>query len=242
MKRRTFIKLNSLALSSLIVPNFTNLERKFSKEDLLGKSKPKLYGKSYQLLREASEAFDELSAAGRREGFRIYAASSYRSFNHQKRIWNNKYRKFTQQGLSPEKAILKIVEYSTIPGTSRHHWGTDLDVIDLSKKTPQNPLSAEHFIGNGIYANFKKWLDEKAEDFGFYEVYTSNPKRKGFEYEPWHFSYRPLSCNMLYQYQQLNFFETMKNLEIEGHQYFTKEFLDNYYKQNILDINPELLP
>ena len=242
MRRRKFIKINSLALGAILVPNFPKFGYEITQNDLLGKSKRQLYGQSYQLLKEASASFDKLAKEAKKEGFRIFAASSYRSFEHQKRIWNNKYKKFTQQGLSPKESILKIVEYSTIPGTSRHHWATEVDVIDLSKTTPENPLSAEHFTGKGVYADLKKWLDEKAEGFGFYEVYTNVPKRKGFKYEPWHFSYRPQSCNMLTRYKQLNFPEIMRGLDIEGSQYFTSAFLEKYYKENILDINPELLP
>ena len=32
--------------------------------------------------------------------------------------------------MDDEAAIDKIIEYSTLPGTSRHHWGTDIDIID----------------------------------------------------------------------------------------------------------------
>ena len=32
--------------------------------------------------------------------------------------------------LEPKKAISEIIRFSTVPGTSRHHWGTDIDIID----------------------------------------------------------------------------------------------------------------
>ena len=58
-------------------------------------------------------------------------------------------------------------------------------------------MLTEKFYKNGPYVKLKKWLDENSEKFGFYLVYTKNDKRKGFEHEPWHYSYAPISKNIL---------------------------------------------
>lgn len=187
------------------------------------------------------EAFLKLKAAGEKAGFNPYIVSGYRSFQRQYQIFENKYKRYLKAGDSPEEALLRTIEYSTIPGSSRHHWGTDFDLIDISKPIPKDPLLADHFHGNGIYADFKKWLDEKAESFGFYEVYTNEPERKGFYYEPWHFSYKPIAVPMLHAYRK-HAFETAIDLDsLSAKEVMDKQFLDKYYKENILDINPDLL-
>jgi LAS superfamily LD-carboxypeptidase LdcB len=85
------------------------------------------------LLPEAGKAFEEMQKEARKAGIELEIVSAYRSYERQQRIWNRKYTSNAKQGLSPEKNIQKIIEYSTLPGTSRHHWGTDVDLIDGSK-------------------------------------------------------------------------------------------------------------
>ncbi|MGI9527673.1 MAG: M15 family metallopeptidase [Weeksellaceae bacterium] len=247
--RREFIKgISWLGVSALMPMPVMALDRlshkveDYSIEDLMGKSKAPLYGNGYNLRFEASEALKNMLAAASKDGFKPYVVSSYRSYNHQKRIWDNKYNKFTKSGLSPEQAIAKIIQYSTIPGTSRHHWGTDFDIIASAKNIPSNPLNEKHFNMGGPYYEFKLWLNDHAKGFGFYEVYTDKPGRKGFEYEPWHFSYAPTSCEMFKQYLDKEVLGELYGSNIAGAKYLTQEFLTQYLNENLLDINPELIP
>ena len=245
MNRRLFIKRTALASALLIFPfDFLKAEplRKYSLGELTGQANMKLYGKGFKLQKEAAESFSKLQEAAKKDGFSPYVISSYRSFNHQKSIWDRKYNKFTKNGLSPQKAIEKIILYSTIPGTSRHHWGTDLDIIDGKVGIVDNPLNEKHFNKGGVYHPFKLWLNENAHKFDFYEVYTNDKKRKGFAYEPWHFSYKPISCVMLNQYTFLDFPKLIEGLNIKGNINFTSEVINKYLNENILDINPKLLP
>lgn len=76
------------------------------------------------------------------------------------------------------------MEYSTIPGTSRHHWGTDIDIIDANQPYKGDPLESDKFHGDGPFCALKEWMDLHANTFGFYLVYTDNDKRTGFYYEP----------------------------------------------------------
>lgn len=242
MKRRTFIKTSSLATIALSVSAFSSFKpQQLSYDELIGKGHPKLYGDGFKLRKEAYDAFLKMKAEAAKEGITIQVVSSYRNFDHQNRIWTNKYNKFTNQGLSPKQAIEKIIEYSTIPGTSRHHWATDLDIIDGNVKQPKNVLNAEHFHGNGAFCKLKEWMDKHSESFGFYLVYTDNGNRKGFKYEPWHYSYKPLSEQFLKDYQKIDLLQLIKNENLSGSEHFTEEFLKKYIQQNILDINPELL-
>lgn len=242
MKRRIFLKkisLSGIMLSIIPLNVFSKIQ--LPSNELIGKGNPELFGVNYRLKKEAHTAFIKMKSEALKEGINIQVISSYRSFNHQNRIWTRKYNSYTQQGLTPEKAINKIIEYSTIPGTSRHHWGTDLDIIDSNPKQPANVLNEEHFHGNGPYCKLKEWMDSYANSFGFYLVYTDNANRKGFKYEPWHYSYKPLSKNYLEDYQKLNLIKILKQENLKGSHFFTEEFIKNYINDNILDINPKLL-
>ncbi len=242
MNRRTFIKTSTLSgIALATVPSYAFLGMNLPYDELIGKGNPELFGDSYKLRKEAHLAFIKMKTEALKKGINIQVVSSYRDFNHQNRIWIRKYNTFTKQGLSPENSIKKIIEYSTIPGTSRHHWGTDLDIIDGNSKQPKYVLNAEHFHGNGPFCKLKEWMNTNANAFGFYLVYTDNANRKGFKYEPWHYSYKPLSKQYLEDYQKLNLIEILKQEKLIGSKNFTKEFIENYINQNILDINPKLL-
>ncbi|MXV38171.1 D-alanyl-D-alanine carboxypeptidase family protein [Flavobacteriaceae bacterium Ap0902] len=247
--RREFLKYTALSGASLLLSSPLNafhnrsaISTEFSIEDLMGKSKLNLYGKGFNLREEAANSLSAMLKEASKSGFNPYVVSSYRSYNHQKRIWNNKYTRFTKDGLSPQATIEKIIKYSTIPGTSRHHWGTDFDIIGSAKNIPSNPLHEKHFNQGGQYHAFKLWLNENSIQFGFKEVYTNNPDRKGFKYEPWHFSYATTACKMLSQYIEKEVIGELYKADIMGAENFTQEFLSRYLKENILDINPELIP
>ncbi len=242
MNREQFIKQVSMGIFGLrasqpVIPYFSI----YSEKELMGLVKIPLINNEIRLRKEPGEHFLLMKNDASKAGFDIRVVSGFRSYGHQKRIWTRKYKKYSSQGLSPEDTIKKIIEYSTIPGTSRHHWGTDLDIIDAGKSTPSDPLEAKHFEKKGIYADFKQWLTENANRYGFYEVYTNNPKRKGFKYEPWHFSYLPLAKIMLKEYLKIDIKTSLKKHKLYGSNHFTKLFIEQYKKENILGINKKLL-
>lgn len=247
MNRNKFIKISSFAgLGIAVLPqlSFNLLQDVFTRDQLIGKDEASIVGDSYttKMHRETSVAFQKMKAAALVENIDIELVSAYRSFQRQKEIFEGKYKRFTAQGLSPMQAIEKIIEYSTIPGTSRHHWGTDIDIIDgNAKPRPKSVLQPELFHGEGPFCKLKDWLNQNANSFGFYEVYTDNPKRKGFKYEPWHFSYAPFSKPMLREYKNLDVQKILQEEKILGSEHFSNAFIAQYRKENILDINPELL-
>ena len=69
----------------------------FNVDELMGKANPTLQGKDYKLRKEVHESLQKLIAAAKKEGFSPYVVSSYRNYNHQKRIWDNKYIKYTNE-------------------------------------------------------------------------------------------------------------------------------------------------
>ncbi|GGK52035.1 M15 family metallopeptidase [Lutibacter litoralis] len=226
----------------IFMMNFKTLsQNQFSAKALTGRGDLTLVGTSFKLQKEAFDAFQEMKKAALEEGITIKIVSGYRSFNRQKKIWNRKYNSYISQGLMPDEALQKIIEYSTLPGSSRHHWGTDIDIIDASVQAPSNLLNKINYEKDGAYFELKEWMDKNAESFGFYLVYTNNLERKGFKYEPWHYTYKPLSKPMLNAFKRIDLITFYKNLKLNGNQYLTREFIVKYSLENILDINPSLL-
>lgn len=217
-------------------------EDEYSIEELMGKADIDLYGEGINLRKEAHDAFLEMKKAAQLDGIDIKIVSSFRSFDRQLAIFERKYDRFTEDdGMEPLAAIDKIIEYSTIPGTSRHHWGTDIDIIDGSKKVEGDVLVPEKFGEGAPFEDFKKWMDENSKKYGYHLVYTDDPKRRGFKYEPWHYSYAPLSIPMLTAFRKKNILQLLEKEDFMGLEHFTNGFVNSYIHNNILDINPELL-
>jgi len=246
MQRRSFIlKSGIVGAAALTLPNLIfsqEQDMEYSVQELMGQTDIDLYGKGINLRKEAHDAFLKMKVAAYSDGFDLKIASSYRNYARQEGIWERKYLKYTQdENLSALAAIEKIVEYSTIPGTSRHHWGTDIDIIDGYQKTTGDVLVPEKFEAGGPFEGLKIWMDENAQTYGFHLVYTNDKKRRGFKYEPWHYSYAPISIPMLTQFRSKNIMRLLHNQDLLGSENFTTGFIKSYIVNNILDINPTLL-
>ena len=162
----------------------------------------------HRLRDEVAQAIAALQADARRAGFELTIASSFRSFARQLTIWNGKAsgarpvhddggRAVEMAALSPVEQLYAILRYSAIPGTSRHHWGTDLDIYDTAVVTPDYPLqlSPQEVAAGGVFDPLHCWLDEliaAGKSRGFYRPYARD--RGGVAPERWHLSYAPLSA------------------------------------------------
>jgi zinc D-Ala-D-Ala carboxypeptidase len=152
---------------------------------------------------EALNAWKELQHAAQEDGVQLQIISSTRNFDRQKRIWENKWNGITLTNgenlsmldLSDLERSQRILKYSAMPGSSRHHWGTDLDI---------NSVEPEYFTTQeGI--NVYEWMSNNAKQFGFAQPYTSKSmkRRFGYEEEKWHWSYLPLSITLTAAYPKL---------------------------------------
>ena len=160
MKRRSFVKRTAAATAALSFP-FTlpagQRNTEYSILELMGKIDIPLFGKGINLREEAYDAYVDMKKAAYQDGFDIKMVSSYRDFYRQEGIWERKYLRYTEDdGMAPLDAIDKIIEYSTIPGTSRHHWGTDIDIIDGYPKTNGSVLVPEKFESGGPFEGLKR--------------------------------------------------------------------------------------
>jgi LAS superfamily LD-carboxypeptidase LdcB len=160
------------------------------------------------LLPEVWAAFDRLAAAARTAGFELRVASAYRSFSRQLQIFNGKARgerptlddrdePVELDALPVAERIGAILRFSALPGASRHHFGTDIDVYDAAA-TPRDyrlALSQAEVCACGLFDPLHCWLDERiarGEAHGFYRPYDRD--RGGVAPERWHLSYAPLAA------------------------------------------------
>jgi LAS superfamily LD-carboxypeptidase LdcB len=194
------------------------------------------------LLPEVKKAYLAMKKAAKVEGIELRLVSGFRSYHAQRGIWNRKYTAYTKAGLSPEESIQKIIKYSTLPGTSRHHWGTDVDLIDAVPKVAGDVLLSNNFE-KGAYRKLHAWLQAHAAKYGFTMVYTNDPNRKGFEYEPWHYSYAPLAIPFLKKYVKDKLIEKIqKDPKLLGNSFLTENFLKSYFESHVLGVKKELKP
>ena len=193
------------------------------------------------LLPEAFLKFKQMQNDAKKEGVEIEIVSGYRNYEKQKSIWNNKYNKNFERRIFGVKNINRIIQYSTIPGTSRHHWGTDIDIIDKRFIPKGDLLIEKNYTENGIYSELFSWMKKNSKKYGFYLVYDDSPERKGFKFEPWHYSYKPLSVEFLQRFIDRNLlFKITQDSSLLGREFINNSFLESYLKENLLDINKKL--
>ncbi|WP_299059938.1 M15 family metallopeptidase [uncultured Polaribacter sp.] len=185
------------------------------------KSSKKIY-----VRKEVLSAFLKMEKAANKEHISFKIISGTRNFDHQKRIWNYKWND-KYKNIPTIKRVKKILEFSSMPSTSRHHWGTDIDLNNLN--------NAYFTKGKGLKEY--NWLLKNAAKFGFYQVYTSKENgRKGYEEEKWHWTYLPLSSIYLNFYNEQI---TVDDITDFNGSEFAKEL--NIIDVYVNGITPELL-
>ena len=234
-------KRNLLCILILLLASSLMHTQKVNTEILTGMDNSKIVGDTIQLERETYNAFIKMKDAAEKDGIKIKLVSGFRDFYRQQTIWNNKYKKFTEEFLlDGPSAIKEIIRFSTIPGTSRHHWGTEIDVIDKNFENEKNLLIAKKYEEGGIFNSLKKWMDKNSEKFGFYIVYDDNDKRPGFEYEPWHYTYKPVSDSYQTEFLKLDLKSIISKTKLAGKEFINEEFIKKYIDENIMGISSHL--
>lgn len=186
----------------------------YQKSDLLGDFEPdqhpdfdrvrrKYANRSNHYLREeVYDAFKAMWRAAQDDDLELQIVSSTRNRPYQNGIWNRKWQALSEE---PHERALQILRYSSMPGTSRHHWGTDLDL---------NALNNAYFeSGEGL--KVYQWLQANAARFGFYQPYTAYDTYRdaGYREEKWHWSYFPLADRFLRAYPDWVDYEDLRDFQ-----------------------------
>ncbi|WP_165727389.1 M15 family metallopeptidase [Pseudoalteromonas sp. 31A1] len=192
--------------------------------------------------------FLELQSAAKKAGFELTIASSFRDFNRQSIIWDNKFLGirpvFNKQQeivdltkLSDSDKCIAIMLYSALPGASRHHLGTDLDVFDKAAVSDDYKLqlTPDEYQQGGPFAPLSNWLDTHLAKFGFYRPYQHD--LGGVAPELWHISHIKQSQLLVNTLSEQVLFECIKNSKLQGKQ----AILDNLpaiYTRFVTNVSP----
>lgn len=197
---------------------------------------------------EAACSFLAMCDAAKSVGIELQSRSAYRSFDTQLLIWNRKWRGeralydrsgalLTHADLSPDELLETILTWSALPGGSRHHWGSDIDLIDAAAVPSgyQVQLVPAEYAAEGIFAPLTAWLDQHAARYGFFRPYATD--RGGVSPEPWHFSYAPVSLPALESLSLSTLRRLLEQSELEGKQQVLAR-LPEIYTRFLLAIDP----
>jgi hypothetical protein len=166
------------------------------------------------------QAYWRFKEKARAEGWNLILVSAYRSYRDQRRVWNQSDDSYLQHGAtSQKKRVEAVMSLVSVPGLSRHHWGTELDISESSLRgqlvnvEPDTP---------GKVMNFYAWMQKNAPEFGFCQVYLG---RKGAVHnEPWHWSFLPYSKTYQKQFMAIQDFKRIFDINVEDVDYLMRNF------------------
>ena len=168
-----------------------SLQELMGQNDYKGDSSFRQISRSYsynnrtQYLRiEACDSLEAMCESALADGIRLRVRSATRNFEDQCYFWNRDWKKTNKNGAQGCIDVMRIV---AMPGVSRHHWGTEVDIDGLG-----NSKKLASIENNKRYA----WLKKNAAKFGYYQCYDSDSSRTGYQEETWHWSFYPLSEEM----------------------------------------------
>ncbi len=191
-------------------------------------------------------ALSSLMQKGADAGFDMQIASGFRSFERQLLIWNNKayglrpvLDQFEQSVdlnlLNDDEKVFAILRWSALPGASRHHWGTDIDVYDASRMPAdyQLQLTLDETQDDGCCADFHLWLTQELQQSAhdFFRPYVTGVG--SISPEPWHLSYAPLARLFATQFTEDSLRKKIEETDIALKDSILKnlsEIFNNYIK------------
>ncbi len=194
------------------------------------------------------DAFFDMRNEARKSGFEIFPVSAFRDFDSQLRIWNLKFAGkrplFDREGirrdyhqLNESERIRCILNWSALPGASRHHWGTEIDVADQTavKGGYRVQLLPEEVNEDGLFYALHCWLDENMKRFGFYRPYLG--KGDGMYSEPWHISFGRIADPALNELTLELLDQLIEKSQISG-KVRVREILPEIYQKHVINVEP----
>ena len=200
-----------------------------------------IHDEFHKLTKNTSLAFLDMQKAAKNDGIDLQIVSSFRTFDKQKNLWNKKFKRFSDEGNNTRESLNMILRYSAVPGTSRHHWGTEIAITDRNV-IEKHLLNSNKFHNGGPFEPLHNWMMKNAHKYGFYLVYTDDKDRNGFLYEPWHYSYKPDAIEIIKSYDIRTGFAYFKTTNVSGSEIIDINFWNNYMQKYFFGINPILIP
>lgn len=194
------------------------------------------------------EPFLRLRAAASSDGIELVPVSTFRDFPRQLAIWNAKCRGerelFDRRGvrldhasLGAAEVVAAILHWSALPGASRHHWGTEIDVVDGATAEPGRAprLLPQEYAAGGRQARLGAWLDANLVRFGFHRPYASD--RGGVQPEPWHLSHTETSNAALARFTPRLLQEALEGVALDNAG-IVRARLPEIFERYVLNVDP----
>ncbi|THA11178.1 M15 family metallopeptidase [Rodentibacter pneumotropicus] len=219
---------------------------------LTGKSREHLvnlpcpFSTNHFLQKEALLPFQSLQQCAVKNGFNLQPASSFRDFQRQQLIWNGKFsgerKVHDDEGHGLDLTLLDdwqkcqaILRWSALPGGSRHHWGTEIDIFDPDLLPQGQSLQLEpwEYEKGGYFFELSEFLIENLPHFDFTLPFMQQPIGKKIGREPWHISYLPLAELARMQFSPEILLHSWQNEEIGGKDILRKH-IDQIFEQFVI--------
>lgn len=131
--------------------------------------------------KRAAKALDEMMADCRAAGCNPLPCSGYRSVEEQVKILEEKVKEYQNIGYSRKDAEKEARVWITEPGTSEHHTGLAMDIIDIDYQILDEKQEK---------TDTQQWLMKHCWDYGYILRYPNNKKDiTHIGYESWHYRY-----------------------------------------------------
>ena len=199
---------------------------------------------------EVAAAFLALRAAAAGDGIDMLPIASWRPIEAQVRNWNRKFsgqatlydcqgRPRDYAALAPPDVVRAVLDWTGLPGATRRHWGTDIDVFDRAAHPPgyRTRLLPDEAGPDGVYARLHAWLDAHAARFGFFRPYRT--RRRGMCPEPWHLSHAPSALAALAAIDIDMVARAVRGTDMLGRE-LVLDMLPDIFRDHVLDVDGPL--
>jgi LAS superfamily LD-carboxypeptidase LdcB len=295
MQRRDFLRLLSATFAAPLpvlraavdpLRAFPAAIANLSPLHLIGLRSPELRTPRWcdaKLLREPAESLEELTQAAKADGIDVWARSGHRTLFQQRYLWNAKYRghedvrwidgsrETLDTAMTAEERVRRILAYTAFPGTSRHHWGTDVDIAQAYSDRCADYLLSRSASGDDAAggagepaggesapegatgpADDDPWAEAEAECLPLQQWLAARAQefgwcpvydavRGGFQPEPWHWSYLPFAVPALARYVAEVTPDLLRDRNIDADLVVLDDFAA-YRDKFLLGVHPSALP
>jgi LAS superfamily LD-carboxypeptidase LdcB len=201
-----------------------------------------------QIEKTIQRDLEQMIQGARKSGITLSLASTFRDFDRQALIWNNKFnlmrpvfdshdKPVDMTSLNDAEKCFAIMLFSAMPGASRHHFGTDMDVFDADKVSDdyQLQLNQAEYGEGGPFELLSQWLETHAERYGFFLPYKHF--NGGVAKEPWHISHIKRSHFYMGVHSQQLLADALKCSNVAGWPTLVDQ-LDGIYQRFVTNITP----
>ena len=195
--------------------------------------------------KEMLDPWERLCGSALASGIELRITSGFRSYDGQLAIWNAKCdgtkpildiqgHALDVSKLSAKEVVYGILRWSALPGLSRHHWGTDIDVYDARALPLDYKVRLVPEEATGVFVKLAEWLKPNLSTHKFFRPYNTDKNGVGPEW--WHLSYGPLAQQYFTSHRKAILVERLERSEMRHKAIVLKE-LDAIWERYFVNID-----